>query len=537
MRRIVILTVLIAGVALLCLHGCFEAPSEPSHGNPLDPENPSTGSDEPPKPMGLLAVVSDRLVVLIWSVSDTAGVDHYKVYRWEVEEGGDEDYDFLETAVAEEYNDAAVQNGQEYSYKVSAVNESGLEGKLSSPRSATPRVFSVAIEQGRPKTPSRNVTLTLSASVQTELMQVGNASDLSGAQWQPYQTAYSWELEPGDGTKTVYARFRDSEDNESDIVSDEIELDTYAAIESVTEDTEGAVKFVGDVIHFALVAGEAFGEASVDLGVIVPGIELRDDGTGGDATANDGVYERDYTIGHGVEVIEGVVMGYFSDELGNQAEPRLASGTVTVHHPPEAVTMGTPIALTQRRLALSWSESNDSDFENYKLYRSYIPGVDTSTERELIAQITTPGGTDFTDSGLEPDSTYYYAVYVTDGIGLSTISNEVFGTTLANESPDPVELYPPWAPDTTSLEISWSQSDEDDFMQYELLGWEQDPPNPPDSAGKRVIARFDSPGETFYTHESLIDTMIYWYQVAVIDSFGARAVSDSASGSPRPRLE
>lgn len=199
--------------------------------------------------------------------------------------------------------------------------------------------------------------------------------------------------------------------------------------------------------------------------------------------------------------------------------------------------MAQPVALSKRSIALSWSRNNDPDLERYKLYRSYVPGVGVSTQRRLIADLAGAGETDFTDSGLAPDSTYYYAVYAVDAIGLSTISNEVVGWTLANDPPEPVTLYAPWAPDSTSLTLSWSRSGEDDFLEYEVIGWEQDPPDPPNVAGKRVLARIDAAGETFYTHSSLVDTLVYWYEVAVVDSFDARAVSNAVSGSPRPAAE
>jgi hypothetical protein len=305
----------------------------------------------------------------------------------------------------------------------------------------------------------------------------------------------------------------------------------------VTEDTDGQPMEAGDVIHLTVAAGEPYGHASVDIGDAVTGIALYDDGTGGDADPDDGVYERDYVVENGIETVDALVLGTFSDELGNEAEPVVAPGTVTIYSPPGAVIMENPIALSERRLALSWSRSNENDFASYKLYRSYVPGVGTSTSRVLLSQISNPGDTEYTDGGLHPDSTYYYAVYVVDGIGLSTLSNEVPGTTMANEPPSPVELYEPWPTDTTSLRISWSQSDEVDFKCYELFSWEQDPPNPPDTASKRLIARLASPGETFFTHEGLDRSLVYWYEVAVVDSFGARAVSESVSGSLRPPLK
>ncbi|MFH1689250.1 MAG: choice-of-anchor X domain-containing protein [Candidatus Eisenbacteria bacterium] len=516
------------------LSGCLGNMEVPGHSNPLDPSNPNTASVEPDRPRGLTAVISDRLVELSWSVGDASAIEHYRVYRWEVEDEDDEDYELLDTTTEMEYADGDVKNGQGYYYKVSGVNGLGLEGVASREIVVIPRVFGVAINQGSPKTSSRSVTLRMSASTGTDIMQVSNAADMSDAQWEPYQSSRSWSLEAGDGVKTVYARFRDSADNESAVVSDTIELDTRAVIESVTEDSDGEDLSTGDVIHFTLTTGELYGDAAVDVGSVVPGITLYDDGTGGDAVPNDGVYERDYTIDQGVEVINGPVTGTFRDEAGNQAEPVLADGTVTILDPPAAVVMGAPVPLSESRIALSWSRNNDSDFSVYKLYRSYVPGVDESTQRELIGNFSDQSSTDHTDTGLEPDSAYYYAVYVVDRAGLTSISNEVAAATLVNLPPDPVVLYSPWAASSTSLELSWSVSDAEDFVYYELIGWVQDPPSPPATSEKRVITRIETRRETFYTHESLDASMVYWYEVAVIDSFGAEVLSNTVSGSPAP---
>ena len=373
MRRYITGAVLFLAV-LTGLSGCLGTMEIPGHSNPLDPLNPSTSSPEPDRPAGLTAVISDRLVKLAWSVDDAFVIDHYRVYRWEVEDENDEDYELLDTTTEMEFTDGDVRNGQGYYYKVSGVNDLGLEGETSRAIVVIPRVFGVTINQGNPRTSSRTVTLGMSAASGTDIMQVSNAANLAGAQWEPYQSSKSWSLEAGDGEKTVYVRFRDSADNESSIVSDTIELDTRAVIESVTEDSGGEDLSTGDVIHFTLTSGELYGDAAVDLGSVVPGIALYDDGTGGDAVADDGVYERDYTIEQGVEVVNGPVIGTFRDEAGNQAEPVLADGTVTILDPPEAVEVGTPIPLSERRIALSWSRNNDSDFSAYKLYRSVRAG-------------------------------------------------------------------------------------------------------------------------------------------------------------------
>jgi fibronectin type 3 domain-containing protein len=534
MKRFSVLLLVLLGAAAVFLYGCLSDLASPGHLNPLDPDHPTSGSVEPSRPSGLGAVVADRLVVLSWSVSDTTGIENFKIYRWQVVEGESEDHEVIGSSDEMEYEDDQVRNGQEYSYKISAVNRNGLEGVTSYAMSATPRIFSISIESGRKKTGSRTVAITSSASTIVQLMMISDNADMSGGQWQPYQGTISWQLPVGDGTKTVYACFRDSEDNESQIVNDDIELDTAAFIELVSEDTGGGPMSVGETIHFLLDAGEPDGQAAVDIGSVAMAIGLFDDGTGGDPVADDGVYERDFVVEAGTEVISAVVIGRFTDEVGNEAEPLQAIGMVTILEPPEPVELEPPVALSKRRLALSWSRNNDYDFDRYKVYRSYVPGVEISTEIELLTEITTQGETNYNDGGLEPDSTYYYAVYVVDDIGQSVISNEVAGTTLINEVPDPVVIYEPWAADSTSLELSWSQSEEDDFMAYEVIGWEEVPPDPPNWGGKRLIARITTIGETFYTHESLVDSIIYWYQVAIVDSFGASAVSDSVFGSPRP---
>ncbi len=532
--RITLLTVLV-GVTAAFMFGCLGDIDEPTHSNPMDPANPGTNSVEPARPSGLAAVVSDRLVAMTWGISDTTGLAEYIVYRWEVQSGEAEEYDEIAAVEEMEYDDAHVRNGVEYSYKVSAVNRHGLEGPMSYPMSATPRIFSVAINGGQARTSNRNVVVTMSASGVTELMMLSNASDMSGAQWQPFQTTVNWELTTGDGEKTVYARFRDVEDNESLVVSDAIELDQTAVILSVSEDTGGATMFVGDIVHFTLDADETDGYATVDIGTVALGIVLKDDGTGGDATADDGFYERDFAIEAGSEIVGATVIGRFADELGNDAEPLQAIGTITIQEPPTAVVMGTPVALTERAIALSWSRCNDYGFDRYRLYRSETPGVDTAPDRELAADISSQSQTTYIDYGLEEATTYYYAIYVVDDIGLMAMSNEVTGITLANEPPDAVELFAPWAPDTTSIMLSWTQSDAEDFAAYELFAWEEIPPDPPAVGDKRLVARITTIGETFYTHESLIDTIIYWYHVAVVDSFGASTVSNTVSGSPRPR--
>lgn len=92
---------------------------------------------------------------------------------------------------------------------------------------------SVLINNGDTYTTSNSVTLTISAtdnydSASSIQMQVSNSADFSGASWESYTTSKSWALSSGDGSKTVYVRFKDSNGNISSSYSDDITYDTTA---------------------------------------------------------------------------------------------------------------------------------------------------------------------------------------------------------------------------------------------------------------------------------------------------------------------
>lgn len=71
----------------------------------------------------------------------------------------------------------------------------------------------------------RQVQLTFHAKDAAFIM-VANDSLFSAARWMPYTTNISnWALTGNEGVKTIYAKFKDKADNESQIVKDEIILD------------------------------------------------------------------------------------------------------------------------------------------------------------------------------------------------------------------------------------------------------------------------------------------------------------------------
>jgi hypothetical protein len=94
---------------------------------------------------------------------------------------------------------------------------------------ASPINPSLSINGGAVATKSSSVTLALSATDATSGIHqtiLSNDGVFDTEVWQTYVESLDWTLSSGDGTKTVYAKFRDRALNESPVASDSITLDT-----------------------------------------------------------------------------------------------------------------------------------------------------------------------------------------------------------------------------------------------------------------------------------------------------------------------
>jgi fibronectin type 3 domain-containing protein len=91
---------------------------------------------------------------------------------------------------------------------------------------------------------------------------------------------------------------------------------------------------------------------------------------------------------------------------------------------PDPVLLDTLSSIGSDRVTLTWSENPNTDFDEYRIYRSISPGVDLTAT--LVATINERQRTFYDDTGLDMGSfTYYYRVYVFDRSGKYTRSNEV----------------------------------------------------------------------------------------------------------------
>jgi hypothetical protein len=388
------------------------------------PFTPPSDDLFPPSPENVRARVGDGQIELRWDIEDSAKVEQYRIYRRLENE---ERPLLIDSVQVRSYVDSNLANGKTYFYQITSVNPEGFEGKPSEEVSAVPNIYDMLIEDGKEFTNRVNVFLKFTAPEGTALMKISNDSSFVDAAWETFSAQRSWTLPNGDGEKTVYAKFRDANDHETaEPIRGRIILDTRAFIEKVTEDTEGKVKKPGDIIHFKVVAGEPDGKATVDIGTAERGIKLYDDGTNGDETAEDGVYERDYEVPPALQVADARIVGHFTDRAGNTAPTATAVGLVTVQLPPSPVTLARPSAIDSVTLRLTWSRSTEDDFASYRLYRSESSPVDTSNAPIAIIN-DDPGTTQYDDNDVRENVTYFYRIFVFDEAGLSAGSNEVQG--------------------------------------------------------------------------------------------------------------
>jgi YD repeat-containing protein len=84
---------------------------------------------------------------------------------------------------------------------------------------------SISINNGAASTASTSATLTLSASDNSGTVSEMRFSNDNAAwsAWEPYGASKAWTLSEGNGTKTVYAEFKDQQGNVSETYSDSIE--------------------------------------------------------------------------------------------------------------------------------------------------------------------------------------------------------------------------------------------------------------------------------------------------------------------------
>jgi fibronectin type 3 domain-containing protein len=215
------------------------------------------------------------------------------------------------------------------------------------------------------------------------------------------------------------------------------------------------------------------------------------------------------------------------DLAGNISWSNTVSGRTNADDPPSQVTL-LPVAIEPDRyqdVALEWSQSEDDDFESYRLFR-WQEDVGR-TDSTLVFLTTDVGNTSFTDhppfNTVEDTLNFWYILHLFDEGGNSAASDSVRVHLIDN---DPPQVSGSVTASDSSLIIVWSPSDIPDFASYRLLR-----DTDPDSAGALTVFVATDQEMTTYTDESTVEGQIYYYWVDIYDVRNNSTLSLLGSGS------
>ena len=177
------------------------------------------------------ALGSAASILVSWNANTEDDLAGYKIYYGTATRSYGTG---LDVGNVTSYQFSDVPPGRTYYVAVTAYDTSNNESGYSQEASvttgsvdATPPTGTIVINGGSGTTPSRAVALTLKASDSGSGV-AGMRFSNDGSTWSSevaYATTYQWTLTAGDGTKTVYAKFRDAAGNwMSTPVSDTITL-------------------------------------------------------------------------------------------------------------------------------------------------------------------------------------------------------------------------------------------------------------------------------------------------------------------------
>lgn len=380
----------------------------------LDSQDPVRTVPTPiPIPTNLAAVVDDGTVTLSWELTDSSEADRFRVYLAESEEG---EYLLKDSTTIFSISLSDLLLNRQAFLRVTTMTAANVESEPSISVSAAPTHFSININDDADYAIQRDVQVRFISGVSAQFLQISEQIDFSDADWESYGASKSFELSEDDGVKTVYARLQFADGSETgQPLSDEITLDTEAEIESLTFFLDTAILAVDSVTTFRMQTGEVGGEASVSFGS-ERNLELFDDGTNGDAVADDATYTLEYTVPFGAYAFDEVVSGSFTDEAGNTAEDVTADGLMNINSTPEKVVLAVSFGVDESTVVFTWSTSTETDFESYRLMRV--------APSDITLMIATSSSTNRFEMST-PTSPSDYFIYVFDLHGDSAASNTV----------------------------------------------------------------------------------------------------------------
>ncbi|RYD66174.1 MAG: hypothetical protein EOP83_05695, partial [Verrucomicrobiaceae bacterium] len=202
----------------------------------------------------------------------------------------------------------------------------------------------------------------------------------------------------------------------------------------------------------------------------------------------------------------------FKTGKGRLGKGSRASTTFSVVVVPDTIAPSQPLDLTAdpdlQSVALTWNPASDNvGVTGYRIYRG--SGMDP------IATVT---GTTYNDTGLDPETSYFYRVAAVDNAGNLSDESQLTVSTDADSAPPSVPGSLAADPDVISVTLSWDASDDNVAVTgYRIR------------RGTQVLGTV--PG-TLYTDTGLDPVTSYLYRVAAVDAAGNLSDEGSLAADP-----
>ena len=218
---------------------------------------------------------------------------------------------------------------------------------------------------------------------------------------------------------------------------------------------------------------------------------------------------------------------YNGDGSGRQSSgPWTATATQRVkNHPPAAPTSLTASEVAHDSLILSWDDPQDTNITGYRIQR----GTDANSLNTIEPNTGSPS-TNYTDSTVEPETTYHYAVQALsqDGNGARSITS----VTTPAEPKETVQNDPPPAPTGlmaarvghSVLTLTWDDPQDDTITGYRVL-------RGPSADNLSIINSDTASSTTEYEDDTVAPDTTYHYAVTALSANGDGAQSSTISAT------
>lgn len=232
------------------------------------------------------------------------------------------------------------------------------------------------------------------------------------------------------------------------------------------------------------------------------------------AAFSDTTVQPNKTYYYRVRAYNGFGNSNYSGEVNTTTPP---CGT-----PPSAPTNLTASVISTTEVSLSWTDVSDNE-DGFKIERKESGG--TYSEIKTLSA----GTTSYSDTGLSPNTTYYYRIRAFNSYGTSSYSNEASATTKAELSvpAKPTNLFAS-ASSPTEIRLSWTDaSDNEDGFKVERKT----------SGSSFTEIKILTANSTTYTDTGLTPDTTYYYRVRAYNAAGYSDYSNEASATTQKAVE